>query len=87
MLADGFQMHAHERISLEAVRDGIRAHLNNTDSGMFPMASVGTRVADLAHIMSLTSVPVAELDIECMGCHTSHTDQILLQEFWAGFCL
>src|SRR5215471_16643055 len=89
MLADGFQMHAHERISLEAVRDGIRAHLKSKDSGMFPMGSVGTRVADLAHIMLFTSVPVAEIDIKCMGlgCHTPHTDQVLLQEFWAGFCL
>jgi len=85
MLADGFQMHAHERISLEAVRDGIRAHLNNMDSEMFPMGAVGTRVADLAHMMLSTSVPVAEIDIECMGCRTSQPSPRALTSYFIEF--
>jgi hypothetical protein len=68
MLSQGFDMHLHDRKTIENVRDGIRHELNITDADAFPMGPRGMRIADLAHVMLSTSAPIAETIFKCVDC-------------------
>jgi len=69
----GFNMHLHERMSMEEARDNVHELLYENDPKMFPIGANYINVADLASAMSVLSQPVAESEYECTQCH--HTIQ------------
>jgi hypothetical protein len=67
-LAAGFDMHLHDRASIESIRDSVRQLLREQNDALFPMGAIGMNVADLADFMMKTSQPVAVSAIECVDC-------------------
>jgi len=68
MLSHGFDMHLHDRTTIENVRDSIRHKLNVMNDDMFPMDHTGMSIADLADVMLSSSTTVADTLFRCMDC-------------------
>jgi hypothetical protein len=70
-LAKGFDMHLHERTTIENARDNVRQLLHESNPIMFPMGAAYINVADLARMTSVLSHPVANTKYECTQCNHS----------------